>query len=154
MFEDFAGLPMHTLAVHAAVVFVPLLALAAGAYVLVPKLRPRLGWVAALLAVVAPAAAVVARLSGDAFLQRRGFPREGLVGDHATYGEQAMWATLALGVLTLTLLTVGRPDRRRVPRRVIGTLVVVAAVAAVVLVVLAGDAGARSVWESQWQLSR
>ncbi len=74
MFEEIAGLPMHPLAVHAAVVFVPLLALAALAYGLVPKLRRKVGWVAVLLALVAPASAVVARLSGDAFLQRRGFP--------------------------------------------------------------------------------
>lgn len=154
MFEEIAGLPMHPLSVHAAAVFVPLLALVAGAYVLVPKLRPRVGWVAAVLAVVAPVAAVVARFSGEAFLTRRGFLREGLIGDHARYGDLTMLAALVLGILTLALLTIGRPDRRVRIRRVLGALVVVAAVTAVVFVVLAGDAGARSVWEHQWQLSR
>lgn len=149
MFEDFAGLPMHTFAVHAAVVFVPLLALAALAYALVPKLRRKVGWVAVVLAVVAPASAVVARLSGDAFLERRGFPRQGLIGDHADYGNMTMWLTLALGVLTLALVAAGR--RSKALGGVLSALVAVAAVAAVVFVVLAGDAGARSVWEHQWQ---
>lgn len=149
MFEEIAGLPMHPLAVHAAVVFVPLLALAALAYGLVPKLRRKVGWVAVLLALVAPASAVVARLSGDAFLQRRGFPREGLIAEHADYGSLTMWVTVALGVLTLALVAFGR--RSKAFGGVLTALVAVAAVAAVVLVVLTGDAGARSVWEYQWQ---
>ena len=36
MFEEFAGIPAHPLLVHAAVVFVPLLALAAVAYAFLP----------------------------------------------------------------------------------------------------------------------
>lgn len=154
MFEDFAGLPMHALAVHAAVVLVPLLAIAAGAYALVPKLRPKLGWVAVGLAVLAPVAAVVTGLSGEAFLERRGFAQEGLIGDHATYGYLTMWVSLLLGVLTLALVAVGRHGRRKVPTRILSGLVVLAAVAAAVAVVLAGDAGARSVWEHQWGLTQ
>lgn len=149
MFEEVAGLPLHPLAVHAAVVFVPLLALVALAYALVPKVRPKVGWAAVVLAVVAPVTAVVSRLSGEAFVERTGYPLQGLIADHADYGNLTMWVSLALGVLTLALVVVGR--RSKVVGGALSALVVVAAVAAVVLVVLTGDAGARSVWEPRWQ---
>ena len=44
MFDQINGLPVHVLVLHAAVVFVPLLALGAVVYALVPRWRPRMGW--------------------------------------------------------------------------------------------------------------
>ncbi|MEK8104897.1 hypothetical protein NKG94_06190 [Micromonospora sp. M12] len=70
MFEEFMGLPAHPLVLHLAVVFVPLLALLTVGYALVPPIRPHTRWVLALLALGAPVAALLARLSGDAFLER------------------------------------------------------------------------------------
>ena len=80
MFDQFNGLPLHPLVVHAAVVFVPLLVVTAILYGVVPQLRSRIGWVAALLAVAAPTAALVAMLSGRAFKESRfaGQPAEAL----------------------------------------------------------------------------
>jgi uncharacterized membrane protein len=103
VFEEFLGLPLHPLAVHAAVVFVPLLALASLVYALVPRLRARVGWVAVLLAIAAPVSAVVARQSGEAFAERRTLPIEGDLANHHEYGTLTMWASLALGVLTVAL---------------------------------------------------
>jgi hypothetical protein len=45
MFRAFMGLPLHPLAVHAAVIFVPLLALGSAGYAVLPRVRRRLGWV-------------------------------------------------------------------------------------------------------------
>jgi hypothetical protein len=117
VFEQFAGLPAHPLLVHAAVVFVPLLAVAAVLYAVVPFLRSRIGWAVGLLAVAAPVAAVFAKLSGDAFDRRMRarnlvsqefLPR---IAEHQNLGESAMYATLGLGAVTLVLLAVapGRP---------------------------------------------
>jgi len=82
VFEEFNGIPMHPLLVHAAVVFVPLLGLAAIGYAFVPLIRPHLRWILAGLAVVAPGAALFAKLSGDAFFSRgmaRGNITEGFI---------------------------------------------------------------------------
>lgn len=148
------GLPLHPLAVHAVVVFVPLLALASLAYALVPRLRARVGWVATLLAVVAPISAVVARQSGEGFAERRTLPIEGDLANHEGYGTFTMWASLALGVLTLALVWVRRAGSGSTARTwVAGALtglVVLAAVASTVFVALAGDLGSRIVWEGVW----
>ena len=64
MFDQFNGLPVHALVLHAAVVFIPLLALGAVVYAVVPRWRSRTGWAALLLALVAPVCAFVTRESG------------------------------------------------------------------------------------------
>ena len=55
MFEEFRGIPLHPLLVHAAVVFVPLFVASVIGYALVPRLRAFLGWLTAALAVVVAA---------------------------------------------------------------------------------------------------
>lgn len=155
MFEEIAGLPLHPLAVHAAVVFVPLLALAALGYALVPPVRARLEWVAVALAVLAPVSAVAALLSGNAFAQRRGLPLDGALADHRELGQVTMWAAVALGVATLALVVFRRRGDSRLRTWVVGVLtvlVVLAAATAGVSAVLSGDSGARMVWEPVWQL--
>ena len=47
MFDQINGLPVHALVLHAAVVFVPLLALGAIVYALIARWRPRIGWAVA-----------------------------------------------------------------------------------------------------------
>lgn len=155
MFEEIAGLPLHPLVVHGAVVLVPLLVLASLAYSLVPRLRGRVGWLAVGLAVVAPIAAVVAKLSGDALREGLGLPLQGQVADHRGFGTVTMWATIGLGVLTLVLVWVRRTgDGSRVRSWAAGALtvlVVLAAGVAAVYVFRAGDLGSRMVWEPRWE---
>ncbi len=67
MFDKINGMPLHPLAVHAAVVLVPLLILVTLGYALVPRLRSRLDWAVLALAVIAPIAVYVAKESGEAF---------------------------------------------------------------------------------------
>src|ERR687886_560050 len=64
VFDQVNGLPVHALVLHAAVVFIPLLALGAGLYAVVPRWRVHTGWATLLLAIVAPVCAFVARESG------------------------------------------------------------------------------------------
>ncbi|WDZ86680.1 DUF2231 domain-containing protein [Micromonospora cathayae] len=156
MFEKIDGLPGHVLIVHAVVVFVPLLALLAVAYGVLPRWRGRLGWAVATLAVVTPVLAWVATESGEAFeevLREKGYPPEILsqVETHAEYGELLQWATLALAVAALLLLlaTSGHPRTRALPSWLpvpLTVLVVVFAVFALVYVYLTGESGARAVW--------
>jgi hypothetical protein len=155
VFDEFAGLPLHPLAVHGAVVLVPLLVLASLGYALVPQLRSRLSWVAVLLAVVAPVAAVVAKLSGDALREGLGLPLQGEVADHRDFGTVTMWTTIGLAVLTLVLVGVRRGSGTfRARSWLVGALtvlVVLAAGTAMVYLVRAGDLGSRMVWEPRWE---
>lgn len=155
VFETFLGIPLHPLMLHTAVVFVPLLVLATLAYALVPKLRPRVGWVLVGLAVVTPLFALFTKLSGDAFrarLARRHAPAEllGLVDGHRHLGTILVWLVAALGVvsLLLVLLPVVLPVVRQM-KLVSLTLAVLAvglSLASAYYVFRTGDSGAHIVW--------
>ncbi|MEU7590466.1 DUF2231 domain-containing protein [Micromonospora sp. NPDC049230] len=166
MFEEFMGLPAHPLVLHAAVVFVPLLALLTVGYALVAPIRPHTRWVLGLLAVGAPVAALLAKLSGDAFFERMRaanritpefLPK---IEAHQEFGDITFWATVGLAVVALALVRIvppraaetsatddGRPGRAlTVALRVLS---VVAAGIVVYYVVRTGDSGAKAVWEGQ-----
>ncbi|KWV32653.1 DUF2231 domain-containing protein [Micromonospora rifamycinica] len=156
MFKEFNGLPSHVLVVHAVVVFVPLLALLASAYGLVPRWRPRLDWAVAILAVVTPVLAWVATETGEEFqaaLKAKGYSPELLakIQEHSELGDILLWWTLALAVAALLLLAV-TSDRVRTPKLptwatwVLTGVVVVLSVLSCISVYLTGDSGAASVW--------
>jgi uncharacterized membrane protein len=156
VFEEFKDLPLHPLVVHAAVVLIPLLVLGAVVYAVVPGLRSRVGWAVTGLAVVAPLAALFAKLSGDAFRQRLidknsiGGQVLGRVNDHRDLGNITLWFTIALAVITLlfVFLTSGRAPA--IPRWgivVVGVIVVALAAGSGYYVFWTGDYGARAVWE-------
>jgi lysozyme family protein len=121
VFEEISGLPAHALLIHAAVVFIPLLAVAAVGYAVVPRLRPRIWWAVGLLALAGGVCAVVARQSGEAFrarlVQRHlASPQilDALRG-HEHFGTMTMWFTLALAVVTLIGLWLMPPVARTRP---------------------------------------
>ncbi|MET8280306.1 DUF2231 domain-containing protein [Micromonospora sp. NPDC005174] len=161
MFEEFQGIPAHPLVLHAAVVFVPLLALLAIAYALVAPIRPHTRWVLGLLAVGAPICALLAKLTGDAFFERlrsanRVTPEfVPKLEAHQDFGDMTLYAAIALGVVALALVrfvppraTEGVPASRAVTVA-LQVLTVVAAAVAVYYVVRTGDSGAKVVWEGQ-----
>ncbi|AVT41304.1 DUF2231 domain-containing protein [Plantactinospora sp. BB1] len=158
MFREVMGLPAHALLVHAAVVFVPLLALVSTGYAVLPRFRNRLDWAAAVLAVAAPVAAFFAVQSGEELqevLTAKGYGPEILqkVVEHQGYGELTLWWSLALGVVTLVLLVVTSPRftrERSLPgwlNLLLGAIVVVLAALNVWYVYLTGDTGAEAVWQ-------
>lgn len=170
MFEEFGGIPMHPLLVHAAVVFVPLLGLVAVAYAVVPMVRPHLRWVLAALAVIAPGAAWFAKFSGDAFFDRgiaRGQITEGfipVIEEHQSFGDMTAWVTLVLGLVALALVYVVAPRAAAVGTAVTsgaawrtnpilqwGLAAVVAVLTAVAFyyVYRTGDSGAKAVWDGR-----
>src|SRR5690606_11496820 len=105
--EEFMGVPVHPLLVHAAVVFVPLLALLTAGYAFLPFIRPHTRWILGLLALAGPLAALLAKLSGDRFFNRM-MERELVtpsfiprLEEHQNLGTMTLWVTIALAVLTL-----------------------------------------------------
>ena len=165
MLEEFMGIPVHPLLVHVPVVFVPLLAVLAAAYAIVPFVRPHTRWVLALLALVTPIAALLAKLSGDAFFDRgleRGDITPGFVPkieDHQSLGNWTLYSTIALAVLTLALVYLVAPRvaatvasggaNSRVLSLVLGGLTVVAAGVSLYFVIRTGDSGSKNVWEGR-----
>jgi AcrR family transcriptional regulator len=162
--EEFMGVPTHPLLIHAAVVLVPLLALLAIAYALVPFVRPHTRWVLGLLALAAPVSALLAKLSGDAFFARlrsRGAVTPEFVPTleaHRRLGTLTLYATIALALLTLALVYFvgprvaaaraggGGSGSPRTLSVVLAVLSVVAAAVSLYYVVRTGDSGAKAVW--------
>lgn len=156
MFKEIMGLPAHALLVHAAVIFVPLLAIVASAYAVVPRFRARVGWAAAILAVAAVVAVFLAKQSGEQLqtvLAEKGYPAQILnqVAEHSRYANQLFRWTFGLALVTglLLLVTSRHPRARALPSwvtLVLSALVLVLSVVGVIYVYLTGDSGARAVW--------
>jgi len=175
MFSDILGIPAHPLWVHGAVVMVPLLALFAAVYAVVPRWRAKVGWLVAGLAVIAPLAALAAKLSGDKLLAARyaAGPPEAIL-NHRTLGTTTFWLTLALGLATGLLLMAiggrlssstdraltelpaarasapsggsGKPSRAKWLRTGSQVLVLILAALTAFYVARTGDSGAANVW--------
>jgi hypothetical protein len=153
---EFRGVPLHPLIIHAAVVFVPLAALAAIAFT-VPRWRWLARWPAVLLAVGGAAVVQAAVMTGRTFEKIRHLESSPLVDTHAQWGQRlqiAMWIFAAIMVLAFWAMPYAtrlsgasdRPARVAALEKPLMVLLPVAAVVVLVLVVLTGDAGARAVW--------
>ena len=155
VFDQINGMPVHALVIHAAVVFIPLLALTAVGYAVVPRWRDRIGWAAVLLAIAAPAVAWVATESGEELRERlvsSGMSGKPLaaIDDHMGFGTLAFYYSLGLGLATLIMvvLTLRRPEHRLPRAAELGLAVIMVALAAVsgYYVFKTGDSGAQAVW--------
>jgi uncharacterized membrane protein len=155
VFDQIGGLPVHVLVLHAAVVLIPLLAVGALVYAVVPRWRSRIGWAVLLLAIVAPVCAFVTRESGVKFYNRvigRGVSAKGreLLDQHMYFGTRTMWFSIALGVVTLVMVVATlRLARMSLPRVAdVGLAVITVALAAIsgYYVFRTGDSGAHVVW--------
>jgi hypothetical protein len=164
VFEQFQGIPVHPLLVHAAVVFLPMQAAAAVVYAFFPRFRRYIAWFVAGIAVAAPISAFLAKKSGEALrarLIRNGMKDQGLLAriqQHFDFGTMAFWSSLTLGVLMIVLLALLMSRARRasvdgggdagsgLPALVVGVLAALVAAATVYYVVRTGDSGAKIVW--------
>ncbi len=143
------GLPLHPLVVHAAVVFAPLGAAAALAYVFLPKYRDLLRWPTMALAAIAFLTIWAAYLTGNNFFASSRFDNfSGELLDrihkHQSYARTLRWIATGFGIVTVAATYLH--TRTGTTRMVLSGLVVVLAVLTLVWTVLTGDAGARAVW--------
>ena len=155
------GLPLHPLVVHAVVVLVPLGALSAILYAVVPRWRWLLRLPTLVLALFAVVLARVAVLTGSSLKHEKNFTGE--LGDriarHMHWGqrlEYSIWvfavvAIVAWWVLPHVTPVSGREDRETPAPRLVPILTVLLPLAALVVLVLAvitGEAGAQAVWHT------
>jgi cytochrome b involved in lipid metabolism len=145
LFGFIAGLPMHPLVVHAAVVLLPLSALVLVVLVFVPSWRTRFGWATIAGLAAGTGAAFVAKESGEALAAKVGLP-----ADHALWGDILVPVSIGLFVVAVAWLVLrnraARTSSRSVAATVAGALVVVLALAATAITVIVGHSGAQAVW--------
>jgi hypothetical protein len=149
------GIPLHPLVVHAAVVLVPMAALASVA-MMVPRWRWLARWPALVLAWAAALSVQAATLSGVDLHHATGIDTP-VIRSHEEWGIRLrlfMWVFAVLTAVAFWALphvTRLAGDRDRVGRvaaleKPLMVLVPLLAVVVLVLVFVTGEAGARSVW--------
>jgi hypothetical protein len=147
---EFNGLPLHPLVVHAAVVFVPLAALAGLAYV-VPRWRGLLRWPMLAAAAIAAASVQLSAMSGQDLEHERhlGGP---LLAKHEMWAGRLQTGTWVMAAIVLVAVWAVPRVRSRGGVAVLGQVLVVAlplaALVELYLVFRTGDAGAKAVWST------
>jgi hypothetical protein len=172
IFDTVAGLPVHPLVVHVAVIVLPMSAVAFIALVAVRRWRGTFGWLTVAGLVVGAGAALVAKESGEALAQRVGTPAQ-----HATYGTVLPVLGFFLAVVAVAWMVLQRrsaaADRAQVAgaarvrsgaamaagtgggsgvataATLLGGLGALIAIAVLALTVLVGHSGAEAVWGSR-----
>ncbi|NIK57423.1 DUF2231 domain-containing protein [Kribbella shirazensis] len=160
MFERFGDLPLHVLVIHLAVVLLPIAALTGIVFALVPKWRWLLRWPALLLGLGTVVVALVAKLSGEAFVQA--VPTlEKAVAVHEERGNLLVWfcVLFALAAVAAFLLLGGpsalasgkgaKATKSRPLELVTQAAVVVVGALVIWQTIRTGDAGAKAVWDGQ-----
>lgn len=158
-----AGLPLHPLVVHAAVVLTPLAAVLVAVFAVRTPWRWLTRWPAALTTLAALVSLLVAKLSGTSLLRARSYLLQSPVIAARIHTHQTRANQLVLVMVVFTVLTVlgtwalggtsalasgrgARESRVAALDRVLPALLVAGALAVLVCVALTGDAGARAVW--------
>jgi hypothetical protein len=144
-FGMLAGLPLHPLLVHSAVVLVPLVAIGALVMSYLPSFSRRHGKIILILAVVAQVSVFLAKMSGEAFAEIL----DKNVKKHAELGEIAPLVTLpmvALIYLRWRMDRSGSTFGSVLVRRLTSVALIVASLVSLVVIVLVGHSGASSVW--------
>jgi hypothetical protein len=154
VFETFFGLPLHPLVIHAAVVFIPLLIVAALVYVLAPQTRAKLNWAVVILGVIAPLSALFAKLSGDTFrirIVRRHLANAEILNNidvHRHYGTLTLYVTIALGLVALAAVLLPVLRQRTLAVWVpLAVVTVGLSAASAYYVFRTGDTAAHIVWQ-------
>lgn len=141
----FAGLPLHPLLVHSAVVLVPLVAIAALVMSYLPSFSRRHGKIILGLAVIAQGSVFLAKISGEAFSEILNKN----VGKHAELGEIAPFVTIPMVVLIYLRWRMDRSGSsfgNATIRRLTSVALVISSLASLVVIFLVGHSGASSVW--------
>jgi hypothetical protein len=144
-FGMLAGLPLHPLLVHSAVVLVPLVAIGALVMSYLPSFSRRHGKMILILAVITQVSVFLAKMSGEAFSEIL----DKNVGKHAELGEIAPLVTLpmvALIYLRWRMDRAGSSIGNVVIRRLTSVALVISSLASLILIFLVGHSGASSVW--------
>ena len=144
-FGTLAGLPLHPLLVHSAVVLIPLVAIGALVMSYLPSFSRRHGKIILILAVIAQVSIFLAKMSGEAFAEIL----DKNVEKHAELGEITPLVTLPMVILIYLRWRMDRSGSTFgsvVIRRLTSVALVIASLISIIVIVLVGHSGASSVW--------
>jgi cytochrome b involved in lipid metabolism len=144
LFDTFGGLPVHPLAVHGAVVLLPLSALALAILIFVPKWRKSffpLTLVGLGLSVVFT---YIAKESGEALGERVGEPQT-----HESLGTILFPASVGLLALGITFYFLQRSERPKWQLQVAAGLALAGIISVSTLTYFVGHSGAEATWASR-----
>jgi hypothetical protein len=155
MFERIGDLPLHVLVIHLTVVLLPVAALTAIVFALVPRWRRLLRWPALVLGIGTVVTAFVAKESGEAFVAAVPTLAKA-VAVHEQRGDLLFWYCLIFAVVAVVAFLLlrergpaGEPRTSRPLELLTQAAVVVIGVLVIWQTIRTGDAGARAVWEGQ-----
>jgi len=144
-FGTLAGLPLHPLLVHSAVVLIPLVAIGALVMSYLPSFSRRHGKLILILALIAQVSVFLAKMSGEAFAEIL----DKNVEKHAELGEITPLVTLPMVILIYLRWRMDRSGSTFgsvVIRRLTSVALVIASLISIIVIVLVGHSGASSVW--------
>ncbi len=150
--NDLFGIPAHPLVVHAAVVLLPLGAIATVIVAALPKARRHYAPIALGLVLVGTIAVGLAQQSGESLEDR--VNETELVEEHTEQGETVLPWAIAVSVVAAAV-ALAQPLRRRftqLPAHVVTAVLLAAAVVtatgATWTVIEVGHSGAKATWEN------
>jgi hypothetical protein len=141
-FDAVMGLPVHVLVVHAVVVLLPAVSIAAIVVALRTRSRRLMPWVT-VAAAASTALAWIAAQSGEVLAGRVSVSQE-----HLTWGERLPIASAVLTVALALLWSTSRGRRRGGGAWLLAWITVAAALGVLAVTVMAGHSGADGVWGS------
>ena len=143
LFLRFGDLPLHPLAVHFAVVLLPLSAIVFIVAVCWPKFRTKF-LVSSLVGLgVSLPAVYVASQSGKAFQEVVGSP-----GVHAELGDSMMALSIGMFVVAFAYWLAVKRDLAKPIVYALSFIGISVAIASIVMIVLIGHSGAAATWSS------
>lgn len=142
-FYTIAGLPVHALVVHFAVVILPIAALSVIVAIYLPKYANKFAFASLLFVVIGSASAFVAGQSGEALAEKIGLPQ-----NHANYGDILPKVAGVFTLLSLIwfLIRIGKV-RKKV--KFLNHATAALGVVVIGLTFVTGHTGAQAVWENK-----
>jgi uncharacterized membrane protein len=143
IFDTVAGLPVHPLVIHFAIVLVPLAAVGLIVAVLNSSFRRRFALALAVLLSVTVPLAFVAKESGEALAER-----VGITENHESLGEVfPLWVSV-LAVAAVVWYLIARRDGLNAIRKIAGGVLIALSVGVTALTFLVGHSGSEATWSS------
>jgi len=141
LFDTIAGLPVHPLVIHFAVVLIPLAALGLVVAVVNAAFRRRFALALVAMIVVSVPLAFVAKESGESLSERVGITER-----HESLGEIFPLWVATLAVVAIVWYFISRREGLNILRRIVGAVLIAVSVAVTALTFLVGHSGAEATW--------
>ncbi|MEY5023852.1 MAG: hypothetical protein RL569_765 [Actinomycetota bacterium] len=144
LFDTFGGLPLHPLAVHGAVVLLPLSALALALMIFVPEWRKSFFPLTLIGLGLSTIFTFIAKESGEALGERVGEPQT-----HESLGEILFPASVGLLALGVAFFFLQRGERPKWQLQVAAGLALAGIISVSTLTYFVGHSGAEATWASR-----